>query len=214
LVRVRSADPRETDPADTTRTLTLLVDRMSDGVVVTDSGGRIVVANPAFLRLADAGAEDAVRGRPLGDWLGRIDADVTALLVGAHEHGVVHLVCSCLRRAGGELIDVDVTAAMLAEGEQERFGFTLRSRTTRGEPHAAWVQALATLDDSLGKLPLDELMARSKNLLERRFMSTAMQRTRGDAKAAAGLLGISEEQLLQSLGRDAATPDPSRSRPN
>ena len=80
------------------QTLALLVDSTRDGIVVTDSSGRILVANPAFLALVHTASEDEVRGRPIGDWLGRIEADVSALLAGAHAHGIAHLVRSSLRR--------------------------------------------------------------------------------------------------------------------
>ena len=42
----------------------------------------------AWLSLVHSASEDEVRGRPIGDWLGRIEADVSALLTGAHAHGL------------------------------------------------------------------------------------------------------------------------------
>ena len=70
-----------------------------DGVVVTDSNGRIVVANPAFLALVQGLSEDDVRSQTIGAWVGRIDSDVSALLAGAHQHGIAHLVRSSVRRS-------------------------------------------------------------------------------------------------------------------
>ena len=102
LLRVRcDAAPESGAAADMNRTLALLVDSTRDGVVVTDSSGRIVVANPAFLALAHGVSEDDVRSRPIGDWLGRIETDVSALLAGAHQHGIAHLVRSSVRRSDG-----------------------------------------------------------------------------------------------------------------
>lgn len=206
LLRVRGVHMPEAENTDLTRTLAMLVDRTSDGVVVTDSGGRIVAANPAFLTLAGTRTEDELRGRPLGDWLGRIDTDVAALLAGAHEHGIAHLIRSSLRRATADPVDVDVTAAMLTEGEQECFGFTLRGLEPRGAARAAWEQALLALDESVGRLPLDELMARSRTLLEQRFMAAALARTQGNADGAASLLGIPVEKLLKALDAGCIAP--------
>ena len=118
-------------------------------------------------------------------------------------HGIAHLVRSSVRRSDGARIDVDVTGALLAEGEQECFGFTLRECGARAEPRDAWAQALATLDDSVGQVPLAQLMAQSKRLIEQRFLSTALARTHGDKAAAAAMLGIALEQLLQTLEREA-----------
>lgn len=206
LLRVRGVHMPKAETTDLTRTLAMLVDRTSDGVVVTDSGGSIVAANPAFLTLAGTRTEDELRGRPLGDWLGRIDTDVAALLAGAHEHGIAHLVRSSLRRAGADPVDVDVTAAMLTEGEQECFGFTLRGLEPQRAARAAWEQALRTLDESVGMLPLDELMTRSRTLLEQRFMAAALARTHGNAEAAASLLGIPVEKLLKALDAGCIAP--------
>jgi len=206
LLRVRGVHVPEAETTDLTRTLAMLVDRTSDGVVVTDSGGRIVAANPAFLTLAGARTEAELRGRPLGDWLGRIDTDVAALLAGAHEQGIAHLVRSSLRRPAADPVDVDVTAAMLTEGEQECFGFTLRGLEPRGHARAAWEQELLALDENVGKLPLDELMTRSRTLLEQRFMAAALARSQGNAEAAASLLGIPVEKLLETLDTGLAAP--------
>ena len=49
-------------------------------------------------------------------------------------------------------------------------------------------------------------MAQSQHLIERRFLSAALARTHGDKPAAAALLGIALEQLLQTLEREDAAP--------
>ena len=213
LLRVRDAEAPADGNADITRTLAALVDSTVDGVVVTDSSGRIVVANPAFLALAECPNEDEARGHKLGEWVGRIDADIATLLTSAHEHGIAHLVRSSLRRADGVMIDVDITAALLAEGEQERFGFTLRTCSSKAEGRAAWLQALAALDRHVGQMPLDELLARSRQVIEQRFVGMAMVRTQGNADAAAALLGIGVEQLQQVLLPDPAAPAESSANP-
>jgi transcriptional regulator PpsR len=206
LLRVRSAAAPEAHGVEMNKTLALLVDSMRDGIVVTDSGGRILVANPAFLALVQSASEEEVRSRPIGDWLGRIEADVATLLAGAHAHGIAHLVRSSVRRHDGVAIDVDVTGAMLAEGEQECFGFTIRPCEPRALPQAAWLKALMALDERVGLLPLPELMAQAQEMIEQRFVDLAMARARGDASAAAGMLGVAVEQLLRALARDDAAP--------
>ncbi|MDH4050911.1 MAG: transcriptional regulator PpsR [Rubrivivax sp.] len=207
LLRVRSAAGPGAGAADINKTLALLVDSTRDGIVVTDSSGRIVVANPAFLALVGETSEDMVRGRPIGDWVGRIDADVSALLAGAHAHGIAHLVRSSVRRRDAAQVDVDITGALLAEGEQECFGITLQIREPKTDAGSALTHELDVLDDCVGQLPLSELTARATRLFEQRFMMAAMARTHGDADAAAGLLGIAVEQLLQGLQQAAAAPE-------
>ena len=206
LLRVRSAAAPETHGAEMNKTLALLVDSTRDGIVVTDSSGRILVANPAFLALVHTASEDEVRGRAIGDWVGRIEADVAALLAGAHAHGIAHLVRSSLRRHDGVAIDVDITGAMLAEGEQECFGFTIRPCETRGDANAAWLKSLLVLEERVGVLTLPELMTQAQQMVEQRFVSLAMARTHGDVPAAAGVLGIAVEKLLRALAHEDAAP--------
>ena len=203
LLRVRADPPPEPGIPDLNRTLALLVDSTRDGVVVTDSNGRVLVANPAFLSLVNAAAEDEVRGQALGEWVGRVDTDVSTLLAAAHAHGIAHLVRSSVRRSDGAHIDVDVAGALLAEGEQECFGFTLRECGARVEPLSALALALAALDERIGQVPFAQLMAQSGRLVEQRLLATALARTHGDKAAAAVLLGMTLEQLLQTLEREA-----------
>jgi DNA-binding NtrC family response regulator len=129
---------------------------------------------------------------------------VSDLLAGAHAHGIAHLVRSSLRRHDGAALDVDVTGAMLAEGEQECFGFTIRPCEPAGDAQAALVKALMALDERLGMQALPELMAQAQQLIEKRFISVALARAHGEVPAAAGMLGIAAERLLQALAREDA----------
>jgi transcriptional regulator PpsR len=208
LLRVRSATAPAMKGVEMNKTLALLVDSTRDGIVVTDSHGRVLVANPAFLALVHGASEDELRGRPIGDWLGRVEADVSALLEGAHAHGIAHLVRSSLRRRGGEAIDVDVTGAMLAEGEQECFGFTIRPCDARSDVQGAWLKSLLVLDEHVGRQSLPQLMAQAQQLIEQRFVRLAMTRAHGDVTAAAALLGVAVEHLLRALAGDDAAPAP------
>lgn len=203
LLRVRCEGQADLSAsADIHRQLAQKVDGTRDGIVVTDSSGRITMANPAFLALAEGVSEDDVRGRPIDGWVGRIESDVAALLAGAHQHGIAHLVRSSVRRRDGRNLDVDVTATLLVDGEQECFGFTIHACESRTESPAALAQALAALDSRIGELPLADLLAQSKRLIEQRFMHSAMARAQGDAAAAAAMLGIAVEHLLLGLAHE------------
>ena len=75
LVRLASANARSPEGA---ATLLDIVERMPDAFVVADAKMRIIAANIAFLELARAASLDQIRGRPLGDFVGRpgIDLDL------------------------------------------------------------------------------------------------------------------------------------------
>jgi transcriptional regulator PpsR len=211
LLRVRFAGGADAGGADLNKTLALLVDSTRDGVVVTDSRGSILLANPAFLSLVDGLGEDDARGLPIGEWVGRIETDVGELLAGAHRHGIAHLVRSSLRRRDGDQVDVDITATFLAEGEQERFGFTIRPCAAKAPLPAAWLQRMVELEASVGRRSLPELMTSAQQLSERRFVAEAMSRAHGDMRAAAGLLRIGVDELARCLERaGAAGPEPGK----
>ncbi len=205
LLRLRSAAAPQTAGSDSNKTFPLRVDNTHDGVVVTDSNGRILVANPAFAALVNASNEDDLRGHLISSWIGRVDTDVAALLAGAQGHGIAHLVRSRLRQGAGGGVDIDVTAALLVDGEQECVGFTIQRCTARPKPGADLALSLAMLDERIGQVDLAELMANSKRLLEDHFMGSALARARGDTTSAAAMLGIAVDDLLQWQARRQRT---------
>jgi transcriptional regulator PpsR len=90
-------------------------------IAVTDFEGRVLMTNPAFAVLAGLAPGAGTEDRPLGDWL----SDWSALLTDVRRDGFVRGRALRLRRATGEPVPVVVAAALLTDGESERFGFTL-----------------------------------------------------------------------------------------
>jgi transcriptional regulator PpsR len=203
LLRLRASSPGAEVSSDLSLALARLVDTTRDGVVVTDSVGRILVANPAFVTMAGAGTEERVRGRSLADWLGRIDGDLAALIAGVHGHGLAQLVRTQLRRSGDRgAIDVDVSAALLTEGEQECFGFTLRESGGTATPpvderRSRLLEALASLEASLDDrtVPRGELLTQAQQLMHGHLASIALERCGGDSTRAAELLGVDIDEI-------------------
>lgn len=124
LVRVRGIDLPGT-AADLNATLARLVDSTSEGVVVTDPVGRIQVANPAFLRLVAMGSEGDVKGRPLMDWVGVSDQQFAAVLHQVRRQGIARRISSRLMSTDASVTEVEISAALLTEGDQECIGFTI-----------------------------------------------------------------------------------------
>ena len=68
LVRLRSTERRSSDAA---RRLADFVEQTPDAVVITDSNGRLQIANPAFLALCPPGVQESqLKGQTLADLLG------------------------------------------------------------------------------------------------------------------------------------------------
>lgn len=210
LVRVRTIDMPGA-AVDLNTTLARLVDSANDGVVVTDSFGRIQMANPAFLKLAQMSSETDVKGRPLMDWVSVTDEHFASILAQVRGHGITQRIHSQLLSSNAVISPVEFSCALLTEGEQECIGFTIRpladaAKAALPEPDALQL-ALTQLCANVGNLPLPELIRQGAELLERNFVRLAMAQTNADPSAAASLLGIEQQQLrLPTDGVGSATP--------
>ncbi len=207
LVRVRTMDMPGSS-ADLSSTLARLVDGTSDGVVVTDSGGRIQVANPAFLKLVHLGSETAAHGRPLMDWVGMSDQQLAAILQQVRSRGITRRIASRLMSSDARLIDVEISAALLTEGDQECIGFTIHLLPPPvgpvGSSLAQLGTAIALLSDKLGAVHLSELLGNVTELAQQHFVRVALERCANDAGAAASLLGVDTAYLISRRASPAA----------
>ena len=199
LVRVRPLGAASAGGAETRRVQTWRAERLSEAVVVTDSGGKVLAANPPFLRLVQASDETTVRGRPIADWLGEAANDVPALLAGVHERGIARLSGAAVR-SGAEVTELQVSAALLADGDQACFGFTMRpDASARPAPApgvgAELAQAITELAAGIGCETLDQLLLQAQRLTQRHLAQAALARSDGDAVAAAALLGTTPAEL-------------------
>jgi transcriptional regulator PpsR len=209
LVRVRAMD-MPGSPAELNATLARLVDGASDGVVVTDSSGRIQIANPTFLKLVQMNTEADVKGRPLMDWVSVSDEQFATLLFQVRRQGITRRMASQLLSSDARMSQVEVSAALLTEGDQECIGFTIRFVAgTPGVPTKApddLQLAVAQLATQIGSTPLPELLRLATGLLERYFVRVAMERTNADPAAAAGLLGVNQKHMALLRGSTISRP--------
>ncbi len=203
LLRVRPLGSGRDGAADTDtpRVQAWRAERLREAVVVTDSSGRVLAANAPFLMAVQAAREADVRGRPLGDWLGRDDTEIAALIGRVQDHGIAQHWCASLRR-GGTALEVDVTATLLTDGEQACCGITIRScdgSAALPAPEAAaaadFGAAMAALAAGVGSVPLARLLHEAQQLVQQQLAEAALQRCAGSVAAAAALLGVGESQL-------------------
>ncbi len=171
LVRMRAIDTAGPSAA-LNQTLARLVDDASDGVVVTDSSGRILIANPAFLALAGLTHETQAKGQPLMGWLGLADQPLAALVAKVRRDGIARQITSKLKRGNAAELSAEVSAALLTEGDQECIGFTIRpmARPAAGDATSADLSrvfraGLAALGAQLGERELAALVSQAAALL-------------------------------------------------
>ena len=193
LVRMREI-PVGKASGELSHTLSRLVDGSSDGVVVTDSNGCIQIANPAFLALAGMAAESDVKGQPLMGWLRLQDQPLAALVAKVRRDGIARHVTSWVKHRSAQPSPVDVSAALLTEGDQECIGFTIRPvARTAGAP---------VFDDEGGDA-LSRVLRAGIEALGSRLDGRALAEV---MREAAALLGISPELLALKTRIGAALP--------
>jgi PAS domain S-box-containing protein len=209
LVRVRLVD-MPGSASDLSATISRLVDSSSDGVLVSDPAGHVLLANPAFLRLVRLNTELDVKGRPLTDWVGISDEDFVHLLQQVRREGLAQRMSSRVVTADAQVFPVEITAALLTEGDRECIGFTIHQAVDVAGARLEGLQAaVSDLANRIGQAPLPELLRQAALLLEQHLIGVAMERTREDTAAAARLLGIPEQRIGGATGSDPSTPETS-----
>lgn len=213
LMRVRSMSLPGAS-ADLNATLARLVDGASDGIVVTDSSGRIQIANPAFLKIVRMSTEADVNGRALMDWVGVSQEQFASLLAQVRCQGITGRISCRLLADDAQVNQIELSAALLTEGEQECIGFTIHevvgSFVTQHDRNNDLRIAFDKLSGKIGSVPLAELLGLANAVVERHFISVAMNKSGGDAKIAAILLDGNQERLgsLKTAREDSSPKAP------
>jgi transcriptional regulator PpsR len=204
LLRARSLEAQPGIPDEAAR-LRGLVENTPDAVVITDAEGRVAMANPAFLDLAQLAAEEQAKGRSLADWVGRPGADVPMILTVVRKHGIARLVATAARGEHGQTIEVELSAARVPEGSRELVGFILRGveRRIAAGPQGArdLTTAVEQLSGLVGRVSLPDLVRDTSDLVERHFIKAALDMTGNNRTTAAEVLGLSRQSLYVKLRR-------------
>jgi transcriptional regulator PpsR len=199
LLRARRAVASATDP----QAVLDFVSQTPDAVVVTDSAGRVLWSNAAFVELCEAPSEARLRGRQLADALGGDAIQWATLLARVRTRGIVGQATVALRTPGSPALMAGVSAALLAEGDQEHIGFTIRPAALAAPVGTASELALdvTQLVDRLGQLTLPELLGEASRMAELHFIQAALRSSGGRLDAAAATLGMQVSALLQRMNQ-------------
>ena len=197
LVRARAGNSTTDLPSG--GDLAEFVERTTDAVTITDSSGRVLMANTSFATLCHLPSEAQVIGRGLAEVLGDPQHALLSILAEARRHGIAEKRLAVVGQANGQRCDVEISAAILAEGDQERIGLTLR-RVDAIAPSAPLqlgelAKAIDVLATQIGQMPLAELLQEASDIAERHLIDEALKRTQGDGALAAHLLGITTDNF-------------------
>lgn len=203
LVRARSVDA---DVHGAATRLADFVERSPDAVVIADSASRVLMANPAFLALCRAARPSVSNGNPVGHTLVELLGDPRgqwpAVLAEARRGGLADMRRVAVGPADDPMA-LEVSIAMVADGDQECLGLTMRHIDQRLEALPPQVGELAAAIDRLaaqvGLSTLPELLQETTELAERHLLDVTLARTQGDRLQAAQLLGIGVDSLWLRL---------------
>jgi transcriptional regulator PpsR len=206
LVRLRRLDGgRLASDGARTQSLALAVERLPDGLVITDTDGRVLSANAAFVNLVQLVSEEPLRGESLARWLGRPGVDLNVMLATLRQQGSVRLFATAMRSEQGAEAEVEISAVSLPEMDPPSLAFVVRhvgrrlsvaSHSVKTAPRS--VEQLAQL---VGRMPLKDLVRESTDLIERLCIEAALQLTQNNRASAAEMLGLSRQSLYVKLRR-------------
>ncbi len=177
-----------------------------DGLVFCDAGGQVMLANRAFVALAQLNAEEQVRGQPLDRWVGRTGVELGVLIATLRQRGSVGLFVTTLRGEYGGTAEVEISAAALQLGEDTVLAFAVRDIERRMKPESkaaslAMPRSAAELTELVGRTPLKAIVSETTDLIEQLCIQTALGMTGDNRASAALLLGLSRQSLYVKLRR-------------
>ncbi|HKJ15840.1 MAG TPA: transcriptional regulator PpsR [Xanthomonadales bacterium] len=204
LIRISSDSQPESTPVS--RSVLDVIQRSPEAFVVTDPNGVILSANDAFVELCGLGSEQQVLGQPLDSWVGRSGVDIEVLRKNLKQRTQVRHSASMVRPQFGEPIDVDISAVSALEADVPCLGFTLR-HNIRSKPVTTpakdrpLAQSLQDMTKLIGRVPLQELVRETSDIIERLCIEAALTSTDNNRASAAELLGLSRQSLYVKLRR-------------
>jgi transcriptional regulator PpsR len=181
-----------------------LVESAPDGFVVTNSDGRILTANTAFLEIAQLSSPTQAEGAMLERWLGQTAVDLNVLIANLRQGGSVRLFASTLRGEHGASTAVEISAVSVMNSERECFGFSIRNvgRRLRGDTQSPSLgRSVEQLTELVGRVSLKALVRETTDIIERLSIETALEMTGDNRASAAEMLGLSRQSLYVKLRR-------------
>lgn len=207
LVRVATvaASGGDAEPVGMRSRVLDLVEGAPDGFVVTDADGRVLIANRAFLDMAQVAAEQQAREETLDRWLGRPGVDLSVLMANLREHGTVRLFATSIRGNYGSTTDVEICAVSVPSGEASCFGFSIRDVTARlasvPRREQELPRSVQQMTELVGRVPLKDLVREATDMIERLCIEAALELSSDNRASAAELLGLSRQSLYVKLRR-------------
>ncbi|MEN9820107.1 MAG: transcriptional regulator PpsR [Burkholderiaceae bacterium] len=173
-----------------------------DGFIVTNSAGKILTANQAFLRLIMSDKLEQILNESLDRWLERSSVDLRVMLSNLQEKGAIKLFATSIRDTFGTLHPVEISAVSVPY-PHACLGFTIREVGSRIrskiQPEESITRSSEELTQLVGRLPLKEIINETTDLIEQLCIKAALDLTRGNRVSASEMLGLSRQSLYIKL---------------
>ncbi|WP_375456528.1 transcriptional regulator PpsR [uncultured Methylobacterium sp.] len=206
LLRFAEATAGSAESAHARGPLLNVIDDIPEGFVVTDLARRILIANGAFLDLAQVATEEQVRGERIDRWIGREETEAATLFATLAEHGSVRHFVTGLRGLLGAVEDVEIAAVAVPHAEPPCLGFTIRGTPRRATAVAIpgaheLPRSVEQMTELVGRVSMKNLVRETTDLIERLCIEAALRITRDNRASAAEMLGLSRQGLYAKLRR-------------
>jgi transcriptional regulator PpsR len=181
-----------------------LIERLPDAFIILDRDGVIRRTNRAFLDLVEVGAKGSVVGERLTRWLWRAGADLTVLLANVERHGSIRMFTTSIQGELGSTAEVEISATGSTDADPLYFGVLIRDIGRRiggtNDEHGLRAE-LGAISERIGKTPLRTLVKDTVGVVERHYVSSALELSNDNRTVAAELLGLSRQSLYAKLNR-------------
>jgi transcriptional regulator PpsR len=207
LLRLRAAGKEIMLPKALTAAVSLqaVISDLPDGFVVINEDRRVMMANTAFLDLAQLVAEDQARGERIDRWLGRVDVDVDILIANLREHGSVRRFASVVRGEFGGREEIELSGVSVPGGELPCFGLVMRKAQTSvavgGDRLRLTLGSFDQLKELIGRMSLRDLVRETTDIIEQMCIAAALELTGDNRASAAEMLGLSRQSFYVKLRR-------------
>ena len=207
LVRLSSGQSADAPGGASAYALPLakVMESAPDGFVMTDADGHVLLANEAFLEMAQLASQEAARGQSLERWLGRSGVDLSILVANLKQRGMVRLFATTLRNEHGASAEVEISAVSVSLDDKSYLGFLLRGvgRRLKSEntPIGEVPRSLEQLNELVGRVSLKQLVRETTDLIEKMSIEAALRLTDDNRASAAEILGLSRQSLYVKLRR-------------
>jgi transcriptional regulator PpsR len=121
------------------------------------------------------------------------------------DKGEIRNFQTMVRGQFGAMVDVEVSAVAVTEGETPCYGFSLhqvsRQKVNTAKQDQGLLRSVDEFTKLVGKVPLKELVRESTDIIERLCIEAALQMNGDNRAGAAEMLGLSRQSLYVKLHR-------------